>query len=52
MVSWYILFMVDQFLWRRDIKLEKFNINRVDDQEALDVKSNDTLHLEAIKDKE
>ncbi|KAF7547511.1 hypothetical protein G7Z17_g7674 [Cylindrodendrum hubeiense] len=48
-IIWFTLFMIGQFLWRRDLKKDKYNINRVNEEE---LKIDDAMHLEMAKEKE
>jgi hypothetical protein len=44
-VAFWALFMIGQFLWKRDQKLKRYNVQD-DDEGAQDLKESTTVHIE------
>ena len=48
-ICYWILFMVGQYLWRREEKTKKFDINRQEDEDVLN--KPEAVHIEVADDK-
>lgn len=48
----WVLFMVGQYLWKRDLKRNKYNINAEEESDVADVKPDSAVHVEVSEDKE
>lgn len=49
--TWWALFMLGQYLWRRDIKLGKYKTT-TETSSVQDVKGDDMTHVEVSSEKE
>lgn len=48
---WWLLFMIGQYLWRRDLKTNKFDINAEGNQDAAQNKTGSMEHIEVSEEK-
>ncbi|KXH50347.1 vitamin H transporter [Colletotrichum simmondsii] len=49
---WWTLFMLGQYLWRRDIKKGKYKMIETDSSSVQDIKGDDMMHVEVSSEKD